>query len=141
VRWQAIRASVDDGQPIHIILDNLNHHKNRGVREWCAANGVELAFTPTYGSWANPIEAHFGPLRQFVIANSDHRDHPALARALRKYLRWRNTHTRDPKVSRPNAATEPRSAEKPNDDGATPHPSPHSARTFVVTALGGWRFQ
>ena len=95
---QAIRASVDDGQPIHVILDNLNHHKNHGVREWCEANDVELAFTPTYGSWANPIEAHFGPLRQFVIANSDHRDHPALGRALRKYLRWRNTHTRDPKV-------------------------------------------
>ena len=95
---QAIRASVDDGLPIHIILDNLNHHKNRGVREWCEANNVELAFTPTYGSWANPIEAHFGPLRQFVIANSDHRDHPALARAIRKYLGWRNSHTRDPEV-------------------------------------------
>lgn len=95
---QAIRASVDDGQPIHVILDNLNHHKNRGVREWCAANDVELVFTPTYGSWANPIEAHFGPLRQFVIANSDHRNHPALARAIRNYVRWRNTHTRDPKV-------------------------------------------
>jgi transposase len=95
---QAIRASVDDGQPIHIILDNLNHHKNRDVRQWCEANGVELAFTPTYGSWANPIEAHFGPLRQFVIANSDHRDHHALARAIRKYLAWRNTHTPDPEV-------------------------------------------
>jgi transposase len=24
---------------------------------------VELCFTPTYASWANPIEAHFGLLR------------------------------------------------------------------------------
>jgi transposase len=95
---QAIRASIDDGAPIHVILDNLNHHKNPGVRTWCAANGVELAFTPTYGSWANPIEAHFGPLRQFAIANSDHQDHQALARAIRKYLQWRNTHTRDPDI-------------------------------------------
>jgi transposase len=95
---QAIRASVPDGGPIHVILDNLNHHKNRLVREWCAANGVELAFTPTYASWANPIEAHFGPLRQFVIANSDHPDHPALGRAIRAYLRWRNNHTRDPRI-------------------------------------------
>src|SRR3954454_4967208 len=39
---QAIRASVDDGEPIHVILDNLTHHKNRGVREWCETNGVEL---------------------------------------------------------------------------------------------------
>jgi transposase len=95
---QAIRASVDDGQPIHVILDNLNHHKNRGVRDWCDNNGVELVFTPTYASWANPIEAHFGPLRQFVIANSDHADHPALGRAIRNYLRWRNSHTRDPRI-------------------------------------------
>jgi hypothetical protein len=95
---QAIRASVDDAQPIHVILDNLNHHKNRGVRDWCEANRVELVFTPTYASWANPIEAHFGPLRQFVIANSDHADHRALGRAIRSYLRWRNTHTRDPRI-------------------------------------------
>jgi transposase len=95
---KAIRASINDGLPIHVILDNLNHHKNRGVREWCTANNVELVFTPTYGSWANPIEAHFGPLRQFVIANSDHKDHRALARAIRKYLAWRNTHTRDPAI-------------------------------------------
>jgi transposase len=88
---QSIRAHLDDGEWIHVILDNLNHHLNRGVREWCDANRVELVFTPTYASWANPIEAHFGPLRQFVIATSDHADHPALARAIRAYLRWRNT--------------------------------------------------
>jgi transposase len=95
---QSIRARLDDGKPLHVILDNLNHHKNRTLREWCAANGVELVFTPTYASWANPIEAHFGPLRQFVIANSDHPDHRALGRAIRAYLRWRNTHTRDPRI-------------------------------------------
>ena len=76
----------------------MNHHKNRDVRQWCEDNNVELVFTPTYASWANPIEAHFGPLRQFVIANSDHADHPALGRAIRSYLRWRNTHTRDPRI-------------------------------------------
>jgi transposase len=95
---QSIRARLDDGEPIHVILDNLNHHKNRDVRAWCEANNVELVFTPTYASWANPIEAHFGPLRQFVLSNSDHADHPALARAIRSYLRWRNSHTRVPRV-------------------------------------------
>lgn len=95
---QSIRARLDDGEPIYVILDNLNHHRGPAVREWCAANNVELCFTPTYASWANPIEAHFGPLRQFVIANSDYPDHPALSRAIRAYLRWRNTHTRDPRV-------------------------------------------
>jgi hypothetical protein len=95
---QSIRTGLDDGEPIHVILDNLNHHRGPVMREWCEANQVELVFTPTYASWANPIEAHFGPLRQFVLANSDHADHPALGRAIRSYLRWRNAHTRDPEL-------------------------------------------
>jgi transposase len=95
---QSIRAARPDGLAIYVILDNLNHHKNRTVREWCDDHAVELVFTPTYASWANPIEAHFGPLRQFAIANSDYPDHPALGRAIRTYLRWRNAHTRDPEL-------------------------------------------
>jgi DDE superfamily endonuclease/Homeodomain-like domain len=95
---ESIRVRLDDGQAIHVILDNLNHHRGRAVREWCEANNVELVFTPTYASWANPIEAHFGPLHQFVLATSDHADHPALGQAIRSYLRWRNTHTRDPEL-------------------------------------------
>ncbi len=59
---------------------------------------VKLCFTPTYASWANPIEAHFGPLRQFTLANSHHRSHPAQTRALHRYLRWRNANARHPDV-------------------------------------------
>jgi transposase len=95
---QEIRAQLPDDEAIHVILDNLNHHRGSTLREWCVDNAVELAFTPTYASWANPIEAHFGPLRQFVIANSDHPDHRALGRALRSYLRWRNANTRAPEI-------------------------------------------
>jgi DDE superfamily endonuclease len=95
---QSIRTRLDDDQPIYVILDNLNHHNNASVRQWCADNNVELVFTPTYASWANPIEAHFGPLRQFVLANSDHPDHLALANAIRAYLRWRTAHTCDSKI-------------------------------------------
>jgi hypothetical protein len=54
--------------------------------------------TPTNASWANPIEAQFGPLRQFTMANSDHPNHPALARELHAYLRWRNANNRHPDV-------------------------------------------
>jgi hypothetical protein len=49
-------------------------------------------------SWANPLEAHFGPLRQFTIANSSHPNHAAQTRALHAYLRWRNTNARHPDV-------------------------------------------
>lgn len=55
---------------------------------------VELCFTPTCASWANPIEAHFGPLRQFTIADSHHPNHIVQTRALHAYLRWRNANTR-----------------------------------------------
>ena len=95
---KAIRASVPDGEMIYVILDNLNHHRGPMIREWCADNAVELAFTPTYGSWANPIEAHFGPLREFSIANSDHQSHAEMAKAIRSYIRWRNAHTTDPEI-------------------------------------------
>ena len=81
-RVQAIRKLRPDREPVYVILDNLNHHRGPDLRKWCADNDVELCFTPTYASWANPIEAHFGPLRQFVIANSDHENHPALTKAL-----------------------------------------------------------
>ena len=49
---------------------------------------------------ANPIEAHFGPLRTFVMGNSDHPNHPALP-PLQAYLRWRNAHARHPDVLPP----------------------------------------
>ncbi|GAA3025847.1 hypothetical protein GCM10017559_59500 [Streptosporangium longisporum] len=77
-------------------MDNLSAHKNWRIRTWAKKNKVRLLFTPTYASWANPIEAHFGPLRQFTIANSDHSNHTAQTRALHAYLRQRNAHTRHP---------------------------------------------
>lgn len=92
---RSIRAARPDGAPIYVILDNLSAHKGEQIRRWAKKNQVELCFTPTYASWANPIEAHFGPLRQFTIANSHHRNQ---TRDLHAYLRWRNTNARHPDV-------------------------------------------
>ncbi|MCN0154002.1 IS630 family transposase [Salinispora arenicola] len=94
----SIRATRPDEAPIYVILDNLSAHKGRKIRTWAARNKVELCFTPTYASWANPIEAQFGPLRTFVIAGSDHPNHPVLTRKLQTYLRWRNANARHPDV-------------------------------------------
>jgi hypothetical protein len=57
-----------------------------------------LCYTPTNASWANPIEAQFGPLRMFTMANSNHPNHTVLARKLQAYLRWRNTNARHPDI-------------------------------------------
>jgi hypothetical protein len=80
-----------------VILDNLSAHKNGRIRAWAEKRKVRLLFTLT-ASWANPIEAHFGPLRQFTLANSSHRNHTVQTGALHAYLRWRNAHVRHPDV-------------------------------------------
>jgi hypothetical protein len=95
---QSIRAACPDGQQLFIILDNLSAHKVKRVLTWAGKHDVELCFTPTYASWANPIEAHSGPLRQFTMANSNHPNHTAQTRRLQAYLRWRNVHARPPEV-------------------------------------------
>ena len=95
---RSIRAARPDGEPIYVILDNLSAHKGPTIRKWAQRNRVELCFTPTYTSWANPIEAHFGPLREFVLNNSHHPNHVVLTRRLHAYLRWRNSNARDPHV-------------------------------------------
>jgi len=68
------------------------------IRAWAARHKVRLCFTPTSASWANPIEAQFGPLRTFVMGNSDHPRHAALTRRLQAYLRWRDANARHPDV-------------------------------------------
>ncbi len=93
---RSCRAARPDGEMIYVILDNLSAHKAVKIRSWSAKNNVELCFTPTYSSWANPIECHFGPLRDFVLNNSDHPNHTVLTKRLHAYLRWRNQHAADP---------------------------------------------
>jgi hypothetical protein len=61
-------------------------HTFTEFRRWARRENVELCFTPTNASWANPIEAQFGPARTFVMGGSDHRNHPALARKLQACL-------------------------------------------------------
>jgi transposase len=95
---KSIRAARPDGAPIYVILDNLSANKTPAIRAWAHDNNVELCLTPTYASWANPIEAHFGPLRTFVMGNSNHPNHTVLAHEIQAYLRWRNANARHPDV-------------------------------------------
>jgi transposase len=95
---KSIRAARPDGAPIYVILDNLSANKTPAIRAWAARHKVELCFTPTNASWANPIEAQFGPLRTFVMGASNHPNHTVLARELHAYLRWRNANARHPDV-------------------------------------------
>ena len=85
-----------------IVLDNFSPHlstkKDRRVAEWAAANNVELAYTPTYTSWLNRIEAQFQALRYFTLDGTDHDTHEQQASMIRRYIRWRNRHANDEKL-------------------------------------------
>ncbi|MCW2900897.1 MAG: transposase [Streptosporangiaceae bacterium] len=95
---KSIRAARPDGAPIYVIMDNLSANKTPAIRIWARKNKVELCLTPTSASWANPIEAQFGPLGNFVMGGSNHPNHTVLARKLQDYLRWRNANARHPDV-------------------------------------------
>jgi transposase len=95
---KSIQSARPDGAPIYVIMDNLPANKTPPIRTWAKKNKVELCLTPTSASWANPIEAQFGPLRNFVMGGSDHPNHTVLSRKLQDYLRWRNANARHPDV-------------------------------------------
>jgi transposase len=84
---------------IAIVLDNFSPHlstkKDSRVGDWAAANNVELAYTPFYGSWLNRIEAQFTALRYFALDGTDHPTHRHQARMIRRYIAWRNRNAHD----------------------------------------------
>ena len=81
-----------------IVLDNCSSHKKDEVKSWCRENGVWLIFTATNASWMNRIECHFGPVREFVLNNSNYKNHRELAQAFKEHLRWRNLHPSDLRI-------------------------------------------
>jgi len=95
---KSIRAAQPGGYRLYVILDNLSANKTPAIRAWAGRANVELCFTPTSASWANPIEAQFGPVRTFTMGGSDHPNHIVLARRLQDYLRWRNANARHPDI-------------------------------------------
>ena len=84
---------------IGIVLDNFSPHlstkKDQRVATWAAVNNVELAYTPTYSSWLNRIEAQFQALRYFALDGTDHTSHREQASMIRRYIIWRNRNAHD----------------------------------------------
>jgi transposase len=85
---------------IAIVCDNFSPHLSTRtdcrVGDWAAANNVEIAYTPFYGSWLNRIEPQFTALRYFTLDGTDHPTHREQARMIRRYIAWRNRHVTDP---------------------------------------------
>ncbi|WP_249043429.1 transposase [Paenibacillus faecis] len=92
--FQVLRRRFHHSERLYLILDNFSPHQHKKVKKWASENNVELVFTPTYASWLNRIECHFGPLRKFVLEGSDFAKHQDLGLAIQAYLRWRNKNKR-----------------------------------------------
>ena len=82
-----------------IVCDNFSPHlstkTDSRVGNWAAANNVEIAYTPFYGSWLNRIEPQFTALRYFTLDGTDHDSHREQARMIRRYIAWRNRNAHD----------------------------------------------
>ena len=55
--------------------------------------------TPTYASYLNRIESHFGPIGEFVVKNADYLDWDAFGYALANHVRYRNSDHRDRRIA------------------------------------------
>jgi transposase len=97
-----LRSLYPPEMRLAIVCDNFSPHLSTGrddrVGRWAAANNVEFAYTPFYGSWLNRIEAQFTALRYFTLDGTDHPSHREQASMIRRYIAWRNRHTTDPKL-------------------------------------------
>ena len=82
------------GQRIWVIQDNLSSHWTNEVRTAARQLSITLVPTPTYASWLNRIECHFGVMVKAVFAGSDYRDHDEIQAAVAAYLRRRNAEAR-----------------------------------------------
>ena len=67
---RTIRLAYPPGRRIYWIQDGLSSHWTPAIRAWAATNNVELVPTPTYASYLNRIECHFGPINEFVCGPS-----------------------------------------------------------------------
>ncbi len=84
------------------MLDNSSPHRSTKtdtrVGDWAAANNVELAYVPFYGSWLNRIEAQFTGLRYFAPDGTDYNTHREQASPIRRSIIRRNSHGTVPQL-------------------------------------------
>ena len=85
-----LRACYPKEIRVYLVMDNLNSHRHQLVKEFYESNNIEPVWTPTYASWLNAIEAHFGGIRKFAINGSDEPSHNHRRRRIQRYLTWRN---------------------------------------------------
>jgi hypothetical protein len=78
---------------LFVILDNLrNTHDHPRFLALLRRLRIHPVPTPTEASWLNLIEAQFGVLKRFTVANTDDPTHAVRRRRVYRYLRYRHRH-------------------------------------------------
>ena len=76
---------------LHLILDNLNIHKNQAAQEWFARHPrLHYHYIPTHASWMNLIECFFRFLTRRGLQQSVHRSKQELKEYLERFLEHYN---------------------------------------------------
>ena len=86
-----VHATSDEGRKrkVFLILDNLNVHKARLIKDWLAANAkrIEVFYLPPYSPELNPSEYFNGDLKGAIQRGIPPRDHAELKRTILSHSR------------------------------------------------------
>jgi len=83
------------GCELHMILDNLNIHKNAAARRWLRRHPpVHFHYTPTHASWVNMVECFFSILGKQALSQSVHTSKHQLKEFLLNYIARNNQNPR-----------------------------------------------
>ena len=76
---------------LHLVLDNLNIHKNEAAQRWRKRHPwVHFHYTPTHASWVNLVECFFSILGKQGLSQSVHRSKRQLKEFLLDYIACNN---------------------------------------------------
>src|SRR6202049_3123341 len=72
---------------LHVVLDNLNIHKNQAAKRWLERHPqVHFHYTPTHASWGNMVECFFSILGKQGLSQSAHTSQRHLKEFLLNYI-------------------------------------------------------
>src|SRR6266567_4913386 len=80
---------------LHMVLDNLNIHKNAAAQRWLKRHPrVRFHYTPTHASWVNMVECFFSILGKQGLSHSVHNSKRQLKEFLLNYIAHNNENPR-----------------------------------------------
>jgi DDE superfamily endonuclease len=90
-QWSLNGKFHDEGATRRWIMDNLHQtHDHPRFLALPRRLRIHPVWTPTEASWLNLIEAHFGALKRFTLANTDDPSHAVRRRRVYHHLRYRH---------------------------------------------------